>query len=157
MVCKRQNICGDLPEKTAFKSYAAKHEQTSQYANYRLTCRQLFLLNAQRSTRGYPTSIKDIQPCPKICLLMLLARVGARSDSTTRTATMGGVANFPLTHIGIARAEGLHFSAFHVYYNDSMHAQLQWISNVFAVKFFSVPLFLAARVSTCITEVSCTM
>ena len=29
-----QNICGDLAETTAFKSYAAKHEQKSQYANY---------------------------------------------------------------------------------------------------------------------------
>ena len=29
-----QNICGDLPETTAFKSYAAKHERKSQYANY---------------------------------------------------------------------------------------------------------------------------
>ena len=29
-----QNICGDLPETTAFKSYAAKHERKSQYTNY---------------------------------------------------------------------------------------------------------------------------
>ena len=29
-----QNICGDLPETTAFKSYSAKHERKSQYANY---------------------------------------------------------------------------------------------------------------------------
>ena len=29
-----QKICGDLPEMTAFKSYAAKHERKSQYANY---------------------------------------------------------------------------------------------------------------------------
>ena len=29
-----QNICGDLPETTALKSYAAKHERKSQYANY---------------------------------------------------------------------------------------------------------------------------
>ena len=29
-----QNICEDLPETTAFKSYAAKHERKSQYANY---------------------------------------------------------------------------------------------------------------------------
>ena len=27
-------ICGDLPETTAFKSYAAKHERKSQFANY---------------------------------------------------------------------------------------------------------------------------
>ena len=29
-----QKICGDLPETTAFKSYAAKYERKSQYANY---------------------------------------------------------------------------------------------------------------------------
>ena len=29
-----QNVCGDLPETTAFKSYAVKHERKSQYANY---------------------------------------------------------------------------------------------------------------------------
>ena len=29
-----QKICGDLPETTAFKSYTAKHERKSQYANY---------------------------------------------------------------------------------------------------------------------------
>ena len=29
-----QKICGDLSETAAFKSYAAKHEQRSQYANY---------------------------------------------------------------------------------------------------------------------------
>ena len=28
-----QNICGDLPEMTAFKSYATKHEQKCQYDN----------------------------------------------------------------------------------------------------------------------------
>ena len=30
---ERQKICGDLPETTAFKRYAAKHERKSQYAN----------------------------------------------------------------------------------------------------------------------------
>ena len=29
-----KKICGNLPETTAFKSYAAKHERKSQYANY---------------------------------------------------------------------------------------------------------------------------
>ena len=33
VACERQKICRDLPEKTAFKSYAAKHERKSQYAN----------------------------------------------------------------------------------------------------------------------------
>ena len=29
-----QNICGDLPKTTAFKSYATQRERKSQYANY---------------------------------------------------------------------------------------------------------------------------
>ena len=29
-----RKICGVLPETTAFKSYAAKHERKSQYANF---------------------------------------------------------------------------------------------------------------------------
>ena len=33
VACERQKICGDLPETTAFKSYAAKHKRKSQYAN----------------------------------------------------------------------------------------------------------------------------
>ena len=85
VACERQKICGDLPEKTAFKSYAAKHKRKSQCANLPAysTRGQLFPLNARRSTGGYPTSSKDIQPCPKRCLLMLrvLACVGARTGS----------------------------------------------------------------------------
>ena len=34
---ERQNICGDFPETTAFKSYAAKHKRKSQYANLPVT------------------------------------------------------------------------------------------------------------------------
>ena len=30
---KRQKFCGDLPETTAFNSYATKHKRKSQYAN----------------------------------------------------------------------------------------------------------------------------
>ena len=43
---------------------------------------QLSPLDTQRSARGYPTIVNNIQPCPKRCLLMPLARVGARADST---------------------------------------------------------------------------
>ena len=49
--------------------------------------RQLSPLDTQRSTRRYPTIVNNIQPCPKRCLLMPLARVAA-------TATTRGVANF---------------------------------------------------------------
>ena len=46
--------------------------------------RQLSLLNTKRSTRGYPTIVNNIQPCPKGYLLMPLARFGARTESTMR-------------------------------------------------------------------------
>ena len=55
----------------------------------RLTRCQLSPLDTQRSARGYPTIVNNIQPCPKRCLLMLLARVGARTDNTTRSANGG--------------------------------------------------------------------
>ena len=87
-----QNICGDLPETTVFKSYAAKHERKSQYANYSDLPAVSFLRSTQRSARGYPTIVNNIQPYPKRCLLMPLARVGARTDSTRVTATTRGVA-----------------------------------------------------------------
>ena len=78
-------MCGDLPETTAFKSYAAKLERKSQYANYSDLPGVSFLrLTHSEASEGYPTIINNIQPCPKLCLLMPLARVGARTDSTTR-------------------------------------------------------------------------
>ena len=56
-------------------------------ANSDLTRGQLSPLDTERRARGYPTIIKHIQPCPKRGLLMPLARVGARTDSTTRSTT----------------------------------------------------------------------
>ena len=70
---------------------------TSEKANMqinRLTRGQLSPLDAQRNVRGYPGIVKDIQLCPKRSLLTLLARVGARTNCTTRAATTRGVANF---------------------------------------------------------------
>ena len=58
--------------------------ETSEKANFRLTRGQLSPLDTQRSARGCPKIVNNIQPCPKRCILMPLARVGARTDSTTR-------------------------------------------------------------------------
>ena len=83
-----QKICGDLPETTAFKSYAAKQERRSQYANYSdLPAVSFLRLTHSEASEGYPTIVNNIQPCPKLCLLMPLAYVGARTDSTSYTAT----------------------------------------------------------------------
>ena len=86
-----QKICGDLHETTGFKSYAAN---TSEKANMLINRVALSPLNTQRSVRSYPTIVNNIQPCPTQCLLMPLAHIGARTDSTTHTATTGGVADF---------------------------------------------------------------
>ena len=82
---------------------------------------QLSPLDTQQRARGYPTIVNNIQPCPKLCLLMPLARDG------TRTARRG---QLPRTRIGIVRrtrarhavcAEGLHFSAFQVVYRYAVN------------------------------------
>ena len=84
---------------------------------------QLSPLDTQRRVRGYPTIINNIQPCPKLCILMLLAHVGARTESTTRYSYNARRGQLPRTRIGIVRrtraghghavcAEGLYFSAF---------------------------------------------
>ena len=83
-----QKGCGDLPETTAFKSYAAKQERRSQYANYSdLPAVSFLRLTQSEASKGYPTIVNNIQPCPNLCLLMPLTRVGARTDSTRYTAT----------------------------------------------------------------------
>ena len=64
---------------------------------------QLSPLDTQRRTRGYPTIINNIQPCPKLCLLMPLARVGARTDSTTSYSYNARRGQLPRTRIGIVR------------------------------------------------------
>ena len=46
--CEPQNICGDLLETTAFKSYAMKHEQKSQYANYSDLAAHFWLVKLSR-------------------------------------------------------------------------------------------------------------
>ena len=83
-----QKICGDLPETTAFKSYAAKHERKSQYANYSDLPAVSFLrlIHSEAPEGNQRLSTTNIQPCPKRCLLIPLARVGARTDSTTHSA-----------------------------------------------------------------------
>ena len=83
-----QKICGNLPETTVFKSYAAKQERRSQYANYSdLPAVGFLRLTHTEASEGYPTIVNNIQPCPKLCLPMPLAYVGARTDSTSYTAT----------------------------------------------------------------------
>ena len=63
--------------------------------------RQLSTLDTQRSTRRYPTIVNNIQPCPKRCLLMPLARVAARTDSTTRYSYNARRGQLPRTRIDV--------------------------------------------------------
>ena len=103
VACERQNLCGDLPETTAFKRYyVAKHERKSQYANYSGLPVVSFLRSTHsEAPESYPVIVNDIQLCPKRCLLMLLARDGARTDNTTSTATNPRRGQFPRMRIGV--------------------------------------------------------
>ena len=113
---ERQKICGDLPETTAFKSYAEKHERKNQLLIYRLTRGQLSPLDAQRSVRGYPGIVNDIQPCPKRCLLIPLALLGARTDAPRVQLQCEAWPIFAHAHWCAQYAPRvLHFSAFHCY------------------------------------------
>ena len=110
---------GILPETTAFKSYAAKHERKSQLLIIPTYRCQLSPLNKQRRASGYPTIVNNIQPCPKLCLLMPLALVGARTDSTTSYSYNARRGQLPRTRIGHSTqdssktcAESLHFRLF---------------------------------------------
>ena len=86
-----------------------------------LTHGQLSPLDTQRSTRGYPMIVNNIQPCPKRCLLMPLARIGVRTESTMHYSYNTRCGQFPRMRIGIYRMTQdmqyvprvLHFSAFH--------------------------------------------
>ena len=69
----------------------------------RLTRCQLSPLDTQRRAIGYPTIVNNIQPCPKLCLLMPLARVGARTDSTTRYSYNARRGQLPRMRIGVIR------------------------------------------------------
>ena len=64
---------------------------------------QLSPLDTQRRARGYPTIVNNIHPCPKLCLLMPLARVGARTDCTTSYSYNARRGQLPRTCIGIVR------------------------------------------------------
>ena len=108
--CEPQKICGICLKRLRSRD---TREKANCYLIW-LTCGQLSPLDAQRSARGCPAIANNIQPYPKRCLLMQLARVGART-ATTRGLQL---ANFS-TRIGVLRkicsicAEGLRFSAFH--------------------------------------------
>ena len=71
---------------------------------------QLSPLDTERRARGYPTIVNNIQPCPKLCLLMPLARVGARTDSTTSYSYNARRGQPPRTRIGIVRRTHMQYA-----------------------------------------------
>ena len=75
---KRQKFRGDSPETTTFRSYSAKHERKSQYANLSAYQRSAFPARCSQGAGGCRAMIKSVQPCPKRYLLMQLARVAPR-------------------------------------------------------------------------------
>ena len=74
VACERQKICGDFPEKTAFKSYAAKHEFTG-----------LPAVSFFRSTHSEAAEVTQRVSTTFSPKLILLARVGARTNSTAQS------------------------------------------------------------------------
>ena len=69
--------------------------------------RSAFSADTQRSARGYPTIVNNVQPCPKGCLLMPLALVGARTESTTRYSFNTRSGQFPRTRIDIIQRSSM--------------------------------------------------
>ena len=65
VACECQKICGDLPEKTVFKSYAVKQERKSQYANLRLTRCQLFFAKCTAKRQRLPNKSQKHLALPK--------------------------------------------------------------------------------------------
>ena len=65
---KGRKICGDLPETTVFKSYAAKHERKSQYANYSglptVSFLRLMYSEAPEGTQRFSTTFSLAQTMP---------------------------------------------------------------------------------------------
>ena len=85
-----------------FKSYAVKHERKSQYANYSdLPAVQLSLLDKQQAPEGTQRLSTTFSLAQTPCLLMPLAHVGARTESTTCYSYNVRRGQFPRTHIGI--------------------------------------------------------
>ena len=114
VACERQKICGDFPEKTTLKSYAAKHEFTGLPA--------VSFFRSPHSEAPGLTQRVSTTFSPKGCLLILLARVEAKTQHHAysygaRRGQFSAHAHWLSTQL--ACAEGLHFSAFH------------WIINVF--------------------------
>ena len=109
-----QKICGDFPEITAFKSYAAKQANIANDSD-------LPAVSFLRLTHSEaPEIVNNIQPCPKRCLLMPLARVGTRTDTdnTIRSVNRGAWPIFVHVHWHSTQdtqyaLRVLYFSAFH--------------------------------------------
>ena len=65
VACERQKIRGDLPEKTAFKSYFAKHERKSQYANLSAYLRSAFSAQCTAKHQRLPNEYQLHSVLPK--------------------------------------------------------------------------------------------
>ena len=106
-----EKLCGDLPETTVFKSYA-----TNEYSD--LPAVSFLRLTHSKAPEDTQQIVNNIQPCPKLCLLMLLTHAGVRKlGATLQLHTRRG--QFLCTRIGTVQRNMqyeprvLHFSAFH--------------------------------------------
>ena len=62
---KRQKFRGDSPEMTAFRSYSAKHERKSQYANLSAYPRSAFPARCRRRRRGLSNDDQEPPALPQ--------------------------------------------------------------------------------------------
>ena len=90
-----RKICGDLPETTALRSYAAKHERKSQYANFpdlpTVSFLRLTYSEAPVGTQRLSTTFNLAQNDAYRCRYPVLER---EPTASCVSATTRGVANF---------------------------------------------------------------
>ena len=117
---ERQKFYGNFPEKTAFMSYAVKHEFTGLPA--------VSFFRSTHSEAPGVTQRVSTTFSPKGCLLILLACVEARTKQHhaysygTKRGQFSAHAHWLSTQdMQLVCAEGLHFSAFHFEIMNPQH------------------------------------
>ena len=78
MAYERLKICGDLPETTAFKSYAAKHERKSQYANFLAYPWSAFSTRRTAKRQRLPRDCRRHSALPKTMPTVNVYTIGCR-------------------------------------------------------------------------------
>ena len=89
-----QKVCGDLPETTAFKSYAMKHERKSQYANYSDLPAVSFLRFTHSEAPEGTQRLAKTFSLPKMMSTATASPCWSETHALHTATTPRGVANF---------------------------------------------------------------